>query len=127
MSYPDVNAVLENCSVRKSRESVWKAFNNRAVSMNLPILKETVVLRNEKAKLFGFETWSQYRLKYRMAKNPDNVNKMYDSLIPALQKSAEAEKMELSSDNIDPTDISPLDIRYLITKRRNMLSNLDNS
>ena len=26
MSYPDVNAVLENCSVRKSRESVWKAF-----------------------------------------------------------------------------------------------------
>ena len=127
MSYPDVNAVLENCSVRKSRESVWKAFNNRAVSMNLPILKETVVLRNEKAKLFGFETWSQYRLKYRMAKNPDNVNKMYDSLIPALQKSAEAEKMELSSDNIDPTDISPWDIRYLITKRRNMLSNLDNS
>jgi len=127
MAYPDVNAVLENCSVRKSRELVWKAFNNRAVSSNLPILQETVVLRNEKAKLFGFETWSQYRLKYRMAKNPDNVSAMYDSLIPTLQKSAETEKLELSDDNIDPADLSPWDIRYLITKKRNKLSNLDNS
>ena len=70
MAYPDVNAVSENCNVRSTREIVWKAFNNRAVEDNIPILKEAVLLRNEKSKLFGFETWAEYRLQNRMAKNP---------------------------------------------------------
>ena len=73
MSYPDINAVMENCIVRKTRETTWKAFNNRAVNENSPILKEAVVLRNEKAELFGFNTWSEYRLQNRMAKTPKNV------------------------------------------------------
>ena len=63
MAYPNVNAVSENCNVRSTREKVWKAFNNRAVKDNIPILKEAVLLRNEKSKLFGFETWAEYRLQ----------------------------------------------------------------
>ena len=51
MAYPDINAVLENCEIRDSRKKVWKAFNNRAVLSNSPILKEAVALRNEKANL----------------------------------------------------------------------------
>jgi len=127
MAYPDVNAVLENCTVRDSRKAVWKAFNNRAVKTNSPILKEAVVLRNEKAKLFGFNTWAEYRLKYRMAKNPNNVDEMYESLIPVLQETAETEKKDLCIDNIEVSDVSPWDIRYFITKKRNKLSNVDNS
>ncbi len=127
MAYPDVNAVLENCTIRDSRKAVWKAFNNRAVKTNSPILEEVVVLRNEKAKLFGFSTWAEYRLKYRMAKNPNNVNTMYESLIPILQESAEAEKKELCIDNINSSDVAPWDIRYFITNKRNEMSNIDNS
>ena len=127
MAYPDVNAVLENCTIRDSRKAVWKAFNNRAVKTNSPILEEVVVLRNEKAKLFGFSTWAEYRLKYRMAKNPNNVNTMYESLIPILQVSAEAEKKELCIDNINSSDVAPWDIRYFITNKRNEMSNIDNS
>ena len=59
MAYPDINAVIENCSVRATREIVWKAFNNRAVEKNSPILEEAVVLRNEKAVLFEFKTWAE--------------------------------------------------------------------
>tara|TARA_B110000459_G_scaffold108519_1_gene120326 strand:+ start:1741 stop:3642 length:1902 start_codon:yes stop_codon:yes gene_type:complete len=127
MAYPDVNAVLENCTNRDSRKAVWKAFNNRAVKTNSPILKEAVVLRNEKAKLFGFNTWAEYRLKYRMAKNPNNVNVMYESLIPILQESAEIEKIDLCTDNIEASEVAPWDIRYFITKKRNELSSIDNS
>ena len=107
MAYPDVNAVSENCNVRSTREIVWKAFNNRAVEDNIPILKEAVLLRNEKSKLFGFETWAEYRLQNRMAKNPKNVDAMYKDLIPKLQKAAEKEKKDLVIDDIEITDISP--------------------
>ena len=77
MAYPEVNAIMENCSIRATREIVWKAFNNRAVEENSPILKEAVQLRNEKANLFGYETWAHYRLQNRMAKSPENVTSMY--------------------------------------------------
>ena len=127
MAYPDINAVMENCSVRSTREIVWKAFNNRAVKENTPILEEAVVLRNEKAILFGFRTWAEYRLQNRMAKSPESVASMYESLIPKLQKAAETEKKELVKDNIEVSDIAPWDIRYFISKERSKVSNIENS
>ena len=127
MAYPDINAVMENCSIRSTREIVWKAFNNRAVRENSPILEEAVVLRNEKAVLFGFKTWAEYRLQNRMAKSPESVLSMYESLIPKLQKAAEVEKNELVTDNIEVTDIAPWDIRYFISKERSKVSNIENS
>ena len=127
MAYPDINAVMENCSVRTTREIVWKAFNNRAVKENSPILEEAVHLRNEKALLFGFKTWAEYRLQNRMAKSPKNVVSMYESLIPKLQKAAEVEKNELAIDNIEVTDIAPWDIRYFISKERSKVSSIENS
>ncbi len=127
MAYPDVNAVIENCTVRETREAVWKAFNNRASKENSPVLEEAVKLRNKKAKLFGFSTWAQYRLQHRMAQNPENVEKMYKSLIPKLQKAAEKEKLEIVSDDIDISEIAPWDIRYFISKKRSLLSNIDSS
>ena len=127
MAYPDINAVMENCSVRTTREIVWKAFNNRAIKENSPILKEAVQLRNEKALLFGFKTWAEYRLQNRMAKSPKNVASMYESLIPKLQKAAEVEKIELAIDNIEISDITPWDIRYFISKERSKVSSIENS
>ena len=127
MAYPDINAVMENCSVRKTREIVWKAFNNRAVKENSSILEEAVQLRNEKALLFGFKTWAEYRLQNRMAKSPKNVASMYESLIPKLQKAAEVEKIELAIDNIEISDITPWDIRYFISKERSKVSSIENS
>ena len=127
MAYPDINAVMENCSVRTTREIVWKAFNNRAVKENSSILEEAVQLRNEKALLFGFKTWAEYRLQNRMAKSPNNVASMYESLIPKLQKAAEVEKIELAIDNIEISDITPWDIRYFISKERSKVSSIENS
>ena len=127
MAYPNINAVMENCSVRRTREIVWRAFNNRAVKENSSILEEAVQLRNEKALLFGFKTWAEYRLQNRMAKSPNNVASMYESLIPKLQKAAEVEKIELAVDNIEISDITPWDIRYFISKERSKVSSIENS
>ena len=127
MAYPAVNAVIENCTIRETREAVWKAFNNRASKENSPVLEEAVKLRNNKAKLFGFSTWAQYRLQHRMAQNPENVEKMYKNLIPKLQKAAEKEKEEIVLDDIEISEIAPWDIRYFISKKRSLLSNIDSS
>ena len=125
MAYPDVNAVMENCKIRESREKVWKAFNNRAINENSPILEEAIMLRNKKAKLFGFKTWAEYRLQHRMAKSPKNVDDMYSNLIPKLQESATKEKKALVMDQIEVSEINPWDIRYFITNKRNSQSNVD--
>ena len=127
MAYPDVNALMENCKIRESRKLVWKAFNNRAVYENSPILKEAVSLRNEKAKLFGFQTWAEYRLQDRMAKTPKNVDEMYKNLIPKLQESAAKEKEQLVIDEVKVENIEPWDVRYFITNKRNKESNVDSS
>ena len=90
MAYPDINAVMENCSVRKTREIVWKAFNNRAVKENSSILEEAVQLRNEKALLFGFKTWAEYIEsyddEYKFSEHPNSydhkilANNLYEYL-----------------------------------------------
>ena len=127
MAYPDINAVTENCKIRTTREAVWKAFNNRALESNRPILEEAVVLRNEKAKIFGFNTWADYRLQNRMAKNPSNVQDMYEDLIPKLQQAAEFEKKDLVIDDIEVENIAPWDIRYFVSAERSKVSSVEAS
>ena len=127
MAYPDINAVTENCKIRTTREAVWKAFNNRALESNRPILEEAVVLRNEKAKIFGFNTWADYRLQNRMAKNPSNVQDMYEDLIPKLQQAAEFEKNNLVIDEIEVENIAPWDIRYFVSAERSKVSSVEAS
>ena len=127
MAYPHISAVLENCSVRETREKVWKAFSNRATEKNPSILLRATVLRNKKAKLHKKKTWSEYRLRYRMAKSPENVKKMYDSLLPMLKKKAEEEiDMFLALDK-SLEKISVWDVRYLIAKERSRVSNITTS
>ena len=127
MAYPHISAILENCSVRQTREEVWKAFSNRATKKNSSILSRATVLRNTKAKLHKYTAWSGYRLQYRMAKSPENVKKMYDSLLPMLKKKAEEEVIMLLNLDKSIEKISIWDVRYLIAKERSRVINIDTS
>ena len=127
MAYPHISAILENCSVRETREKVWKAFSNRATKKNPLILSRATILRNKKAKLHKYRTWSEYRLQYRMAKSPENVKKMYDSLLPMLKKKAEEEVAMLLNLDKSIKRIAIWDVRYLIAKERSRVINIDTS
>ena len=62
-----------------------------------------------------------------MAKSPENVKKMYDSLLPMLKKKAEEEiNMFLALDK-SLEKISVWDVRYLIAKERSRVSNITTS
>ncbi|ORX64607.1 zincin [Anaeromyces robustus] len=62
---------------------------------NLELLKEAVNLRYEKAKLLGYNNYSEYKLQDKMAKNPENVIKFLDSLKEKLQPVAQEELNQL--------------------------------
>ena len=127
MAYPHINAVLENCTVRKTREIVWKAFSNRATDENPTILSKATVLRNKKANLHKQKTWSEYRLRHRMSKSPIKVQEMYDSLLPLLREKAKEEVSMLLALDESLDEISVWDVQYLISKERSRVSNIDTS
>ncbi len=127
MAYPHINAVMENCSNRETREKVWKAFSNRATKKNPKILQKATDLRYKKAKLQKKKTWAEYRLRYRMSESPKNVEEMYKTLLPMLKKKVEKEVDILLSLDETLDTLSAWDVIYLIAKERSRVSNIDTS
>ena len=127
MAYPHISAVMENCSDSLTREKLWKAFSNRAIQKNPKILYRATKLRYEKAQLQKKKTWAEYRLRYRMAESPKNVEEMYKTLLPILKEKAEKE-IDILIKLDDALDtVSVWDVRYLIAKERSRVSNIDTS
>ena len=127
MAYPHISAVMENCSDSLTREKLWKAFSNRAIQKNPEILYRATKLRYEKAQLQKKKTWAEYRLRYRMAESPKNVEEMYKTLLPILKEKARKEIEALLPLDNTLDKISIWDVRYLIAKERSRVSNIDTS
>lgn len=73
LKYPDYVPIMENCSVRETRKIMSEEFNKRCFEENKEIINKIFKLRNELAKEFGFELYSDYNLQDKMAKNTENV------------------------------------------------------
>lgn len=69
---PSVIAILCYLDDASIRESVYRAYNTRAGSGerdNRPLVARILELRRDKAALLGYETFAEYVLEERMAKN----------------------------------------------------------
>lgn len=81
---------LSTSTRRDLRETVLKAFISRGASdgeaNNREIVRRTLELRAEKAKLLGYETFAAYKLDDTMAKTPENVMNL---LLPVWEKAKE--------------------------------------
>jgi Zn-dependent oligopeptidase len=73
LKYPDYLPIMERCSNRETRKMISEEFNQRCLNENKPIIDCIFKLRNDLAKEFGFELYSDYKLQDRMAKNTSNV------------------------------------------------------
>ena len=60
---------MERCSNRETRKMMSEEFNQRCLNENKPIIDCIFKLRNDLAKEFGFELYSDFKLQNRMAKN----------------------------------------------------------
>jgi thimet oligopeptidase len=97
MDYPDVVPFMESATIRAKRQDLSKKFNSRAVARNRPILEETVQLRRRVAEIFELPSWAHWRMQEKMAKNPEAVDKIYESLRPPLTVAAQIEVAKMSA------------------------------
>jgi peptidyl-dipeptidase Dcp len=90
---------LQFSAVRPLREKLYTAYINRCNHNdqfdNKQIITKILTLRLEKAKLFGFDCYSNYSLEETMAKNSDNVMKLLHNIWNYSLEKAKIEVAEL--------------------------------
>ncbi len=82
----------ESESVRKR---MYVAYLNRARESNLPVLKEILDTRVEKAKLLGFEDFASYQLADKMARKPAVVLEFMSEVRSAVADKADSDYQAL--------------------------------
>ncbi len=131
LQYPDYIPIMEYCKSRETRKTMGELMGARCLETNLPILNSSIKLRKEKARLFGFESHSDYKLQLEMAKNSSNVmeflNKLLELIKPlALTDINELKKLALELDGLE--SIETYDSSYysrIYTERESKLDMKD--
>jgi peptidyl-dipeptidase Dcp len=83
LSQPSYLAIMKFADDRNLRKEFFMAYNARAFGGkydNSEVIKKILQARFEMAQLLGFENYTYYALKNRMAENPDNVYKLLNEL-----------------------------------------------
>ena len=79
--YPTRSEVMGYCSVSDTRKRYSEAFGNRAYPANMPILDKILNLRDQFAKMLGFESYAAYEISGEMAKSPQRVEQFLEQLM----------------------------------------------
>ena len=124
LDYPSYGPFMKYSTVRNLREDMWKAYNSRALGGefdNSDVVKKIVDLRIKTANILGYETWADYQLEERMAKDRNTVNEFISQLLePSMEfakKDVEsvfnyAKKNGFDGDKLMPWDFSFWSERY---------------
>jgi len=117
---------------RDLREVAFKAWAARGANGgetdNREIAAETLALREERAKLLGYESFAAYKLETEMAGTPEKVRELLLAVWEPAKAQAEADAEVLTEmmrkDGIND-DLAPWDWRYYAEKRRKAEHDLD--
>jgi oligopeptidase A len=94
LQMPSYIAYMTYGSNRTIREELYRAYTTRA-PQNGAIIDELMALRQESAKLLGFENYAEYSLASKMAPSTESVISFLNSLIEASRKQGMRELEEL--------------------------------
>ncbi|MBA1438251.1 MAG: M3 family metallopeptidase [Epsilonproteobacteria bacterium] len=94
---------------REIREELYKAYTTRA-PQNAAIIDELLELRDESAKLLGFNNYAEFSLATKMAPTTDKVLKFLNSLLDNATTQAKEELNELQK--IAPHPLESYDTAY---------------
>ncbi|KAI1416867.1 Metalloprotease [Hypoxylon sp. FL1857] len=92
--YPDLFPTLKFAKNPETRKKVFIANENK-VNQNAPLFKETILLRDEAARLLGYPNHAAFRIEDKMAKDPAVVNSFLSDLRKRLAPGGEKEKKRL--------------------------------
>ena len=91
LDYPSFGPFMKYSTVRDLRKDMWLAYNTRATegeNDNSEIVKNIIDLRIKIANILGYETYADYALEERMAKNRQTVNEFVKNLLEPSMKYA---------------------------------------
>ncbi len=127
LDYPSYIPFVTYADNRTLREQIWQAFSSRGFGGeydNCETILNTVSLRDERAKLLGYDNHAAFVLERRMAETPDSVFVFLDKLKtvykPAAQHDLETLK-EFAKEADGSEDLKPWDISYYSEKLKKKL------
>lgn len=96
LSMPSYSALMRFCSNRETRRQIYRdrgtlCYDTSRETSNIATIYDIVRLRHAIAKLLGHETYADLVLSKKMAKTPDAVYQMLDSLRDAYLAKAREE------------------------------------
>ena len=96
LSMPSYSALMRFCSNRETRRQIYRdrgtlCYDTSRETSNIATIYDIVRLRHSIAKLLGHETYADLVLSKKMAKTPDAVYQMLDSLRDAYLAKAHEE------------------------------------
>jgi oligopeptidase A len=123
--------ILKYCEIEKTRKIIYeeqlilgikKGFDNR------PILKEILNLRQEKAKILGYENYASYSLTKQMFKKPKEVLEFLENLILKALPQAIEENIKINKfgEQLLGKKIEFHDRDFVIQKMKEQMYFLDN-
>jgi Zn-dependent oligopeptidase len=89
--YPDYMPFMDNAENDEARKRLEIKFNNRCYPKNVELMEEAIKIRKKIAKLLGYETFADYVLEDRMAKNSKNVMEFLTKLYKEVKKKGKKE------------------------------------
>jgi len=119
LSYPSYGPFMKYSTRRDLRKQVFNAYNTRSLGGefdNTENVKKIVNIRTQIANLLGYETYADYALVNRMAKNATTVNNFLAELVAPSVPAAKAELAEIYNyavaNGFDDTELRPWDLSY---------------
>ncbi len=112
---------------RDKREEIYKAYCTRA-PQNGSLIEQTLKLKDEKAKILGFDNYSQYSIVTKMANKTDEVLDFLEELATYSKQKAKEELEEvralaLKEDGLD--DCQSYDLAYYSEKLKKANYDID--
>jgi peptidyl-dipeptidase Dcp len=125
---------MQSSARRDLREAMFRGFVARGAGGgahdNAAIMRETVELRAERARLLGYASFADYRLADTMAKTPEAalglLNRVWAPARAQAVREAEALQAMIAAEGGN-FDLRPWDWRYYAEKRRKALYDIDAS
>ena len=131
---PSYRPFMSGSARRDLREKLYRAYATKAVggeNDNTGLVRQIAELRIRIAKLLGYETYADYALERRMAKDTLTVTRFLDRLMePSLPKAREevAELLRYArSEGFDEDELQPWDFPYWAERYRKAYYDLEDA
>ncbi|MFV0443514.1 MAG: M3 family metallopeptidase, partial [Planctomycetaceae bacterium] len=111
LDIPSYGPFMQHCRNASLREQVYRAFVTRASSGDLDnsdLCRRILQLRQEQARLLGFQNYAEVSLAEKMAPNADAVLEMLERLRTASWEPAQADMQEIHELALASGQMTPL-------------------